>query len=558
MKFGDLIGCAGGNEFRLIEEAKTTLMRYSNLVALNLFLGLVFSLCPLFAHAEESPLSGPQEPVSLSALVGQAEEQLQDGRDQEAHESLQRVLALEPRHERALALLGVAEIRSERPSAALSLFMELPLSSLDEFDYWIGRTHQALGNSRPALDHLLKGFQNRNTLPGFLKPPRTTAKEPEWTGASESVTITLIWDNDAPHVDALLDGNVPVRMLLDTGGVESIVSWDRFCHQTTLDPIEQPMSVQGVGSLGLMQGFRIQAASFSVGAARWSPAPVQSYLLPKQAGYQMRRAVPLQGMLAPDLLRLRVMEIDWIRRTLTLSDPDRAKGGEGWGEAVHLKWINRHPHVEVFWNGRREWMLVDTGFAGNLMMIPGSTAGLSVRQTPWGSYTRADVMLGPVVLTGVVAEVRNLRSSVVGRGLLKAVRLVWDFPHDKAWISAVGGMEWKAIPEVLTDEGNLAYAEGRVEDAIAHHTRALELDPTYVRAAEQLGSLYEAERRWEEAIGTYARWAGRLSTRALPLYRQAEVYLKQKSRAKAIAVLKEALFRDPGHLASQKLLRSLE
>ena len=55
------------------------------------------------------------------------------------------------------------------------------------------------------------------------------------------------------------------------------------------------------------------------------------------------------------------------------------------------------------------------------------------------------------------------------------------------------------MPKAWNNLGILAAREGRTDEAIQNFQRALQIDPDFVIALENLGSAYRQAKRWEDA-----------------------------------------------------------
>ncbi len=112
-----------------------------------------------------------------------------------------------------------------------------------------------------------------------------------------------------------------------------------------------------------------------------------------------------------------------------------------------------------------------------------------------------------------------------------------------------GGLDALTLAKVHTGRGVALVKLGRAAEALADHSRAIELAPDFATAIANRGSAYNALGEFEKAIGDLDRAIALDSKRAVALNSRAWALHKLGRQQAALADIEAALARKPGAAA---------
>lgn len=96
------------------------------------------------------------------------------------------------------------------------------------------------------------------------------------------------------------------------------------------------------------------------------------------------------------------------------------------------------------------------------------------------------------------------------------------------------------------EEGNKLKQEGKLSEAIAKYQEALQIEPNYAPALNQLGDIYESAKEFEQALVYYQRFVRAMPSNGLAHAKLARMMLYQQDLKGAITNYQKAIILQPG------------
>jgi predicted O-linked N-acetylglucosamine transferase (SPINDLY family)/predicted SAM-dependent methyltransferase len=135
----------------------------------------------------------------------------------------------------------------------------------------------------------------------------------------------------------------------------------------------------------------------------------------------------------------------------------------------------------------------------------------------------------------------------------EALTALWDISFETG--NPGSAVDW--LNKAISARGDVAafhymlgcslQAQGKVADAIASFSRAVELDPQHAKAHNNLGCVLEAAGDLDRALACYSRAVALDPRFATALYNQGNAYRQAGDLVRAIDAIRQAIAIDPGH-----------
>lgn len=276
-----------------------------------------------------------------------------------------------------------------------------------------------------------------------------------------------------------VNGTGPYSFMLDTGSEANIIATDILGSVGAKGGTEG--AVAGVGE-GQSQALVLSNIGFQIGDLRLSPDTVFGMPLDAISGLEGRK---VDGLMGYDFFRDHVVEIDYQRRLLRLTDAAGANLGP---HAFMLTFINRLPMIDAVLTDERNVdvrckLEVDTGATRPLLLSASFTrahpdfqfSNSSIRVPLLGGagsgsmqrITRVrKVTIGPYeidqVVTGISESGTGLTAwegvdGIIGGELLARFHLLVDYAHSRILFEAKSDLR---RPFVYDMTGLILFAEG--------------------------------------------------------------------------------------------------
>ena len=292
------------------------------------------------------------------------------------------------------------------------------------------------------------------------------------TGKAHRIAVPFALENDFVVVNVLLNGEVPLRFIVDTGAEHTVLLDKIITDQLKID-YRRRFEIRGADVDSLLVAYLATGISMRVGPNLL--ARDRNVLVLEENYFQFEQVTgtDIHGILGADFLMRFVVEFDWKRRELILHAPNHFKLRRGFREA-EADFIRNRPylHLPVGVRGRsttERRVLLDTGaglplllhtFADSLelpdSMLMDGTVDLPAQIVPThianglggrlrGSVGRtkkllvSDVPISDVVTyfqeidTAAIAELNN-REGIIGTRLLNKFHLIVDYTRRKVYV----------------------------------------------------------------------------------------------------------------------------
>ena len=270
-------------------------------------------------------------------------------------------------------------------------------------------------------------------------------------GGATSTTVPFRFLNQHLYVDVAIDGNGPIPVLLDTGGLNALT-------RSTAERL-------GLRSEGRVEGRGVgeksEVVSFTkIGELRLGDAVLRDqvfWIFPLEA-LEAVEGTPVGGIIGFEVFKRLVARIDYVGRTVTFTLPEAAP--EPRGTIVPITFDEQTPQVEGAVDGIPGVFSIDTGSRGSLALNTPFVAkhGLAAKYAPkveavtgWGvgggvrsRVARAGVLrlgsaerieMAKPVTELVLSEKGSLASPYlagnVGNGVLRRFTLTIDYPKSR-------------------------------------------------------------------------------------------------------------------------------
>jgi Tfp pilus assembly protein PilF len=143
--------------------------------------------------------------------------------------------------------------------------------------------------------------------------------------------------------------------------------------------------------------------------------------------------------------------------------------------------------------------------------------------------------------------------------LQQAYRVQMDGDYDQAVILYKRSLEIFPSAEAHTFLGWTYHFQGKIEDAIAECKRAIEVDPEFGNAYNDIGSYLIQMRRYDEAIPwlEQAILAPRYEPRHFPHFNLGRAYLAKGMLSRARECFNESLRIEPNYVLARQAVENL-
>ena len=319
-----------------------------------------------------------------------------------------------------------------------------------------------------------------------FRMPEGGPKDSGIEGGKTSATLPFELLNNHIFVKVRLDGNEPLHMFLDTGGMNVVTP-----------EVAKRLGLEGQGAL---QGRGVGEKSEDVALTRVKEMRVgdvvlrdQTFFLFPLRGISEVEGVQVDGIIGYEVFKRFAVRINYAKQLLTFTLPE-AFDGQGAGTAVAFTFDEQTPQVDGAIDGLPGKFTLDTGSRSSLdLTAPFVEAhGLMAKYAPKveamtgfgvgggvrSAVTRAKLLkLGTVeVPAPVTALTLNKKGSLasryvagnVGGGALRRFTVTFDYSRQTVWFAPA---ETWAAPDTYDRAGlwiNRAEDGFKVEDVVAH------------------------------------------------------------------------------------------
>ena len=303
-------------------------------------------------------------------------------------------------------------------------------------------------------------------------------------GGPRSVTLPFDLIDNRLFVQAQVHGLAPLHFIFDTGGGNIL---DLSVAQRLGLPLREGFSMPGAGQ-GVLPAWRTHVAQASVGGLRMRDLPF--VVLPFQALRQAIGFEHLDGLIGHEVLRRFVVKLDFVRRRITLSEPDQDPGLPPGTTELPIDFTGNLPHVAGWVDGRAGRLAIDSGDRSSLTLFTPFVDDNHLRQayprrfaamTGWGvggplpaEVTQVqELLLGPVQVLGVTTRMPTGRGGVfatrevqgsVGTGVLKRLDVTFDYSRRRVLLASNAH---KLRPDPV-DHSGLWLSQGEGAFVVAH------------------------------------------------------------------------------------------
>ncbi len=287
-------------------------------------------------------------------------------------------------------------------------------------------------------------------------PPARPVADFAIAGGAASARLPFQVRNNHVYVEVTLDGEGPLVMLFDSGGF-NVVTPETAARLGLAT--EGALQARGVGE-GSEDLALTRVGTLELGGATLRD---QVFSVLPLAGLPEVEGVPVAGIVGFEVLQRFVVEVDYAKRELTLTLPERLDAGDA-GTPVPFVFADHMPAVEGSVDGIAGRFTLDTGSRSALSLHRPfvETHGLLARYQPtieattgWGvgggvraKVTRAGMLhLGgvevPLPITELVTSDKGALADRylagnVGGGILRRFRVTFDYRHERVYLAPGG------------------------------------------------------------------------------------------------------------------------
>ena len=202
--------------------------------------------------------------------------------------------------------MRVARRLSRSLVAVLALILALAPSVTAQLYQWTDNKGETYFGQGP--DSVPPRFRDRARIVGNVDPPPAPSGPPTAT-VSEGVTRVAFSPGRRIMVEALINGQGPVRLLLDTGADATVITPDALIALRVSYRDAQQVPLRGIG--GTATGYLVVLDSLEMGGARVAPMRVVSHDAEFERG--------VAGLLGRDFLNHFRVTIDNARGVVELA-----------------------------------------------------------------------------------------------------------------------------------------------------------------------------------------------------------------------------------------------
>jgi hypothetical protein len=165
----------------------------------------------------------------------------------------------------------------------------------------------------------------------FAAAQRNAGAIAVFANGKHSVTIPLDIDNNIIRMKVRVNGSRELLMIFDTGATVTGID-EHFVKELGL--ITSGDTLKGSGAGGNFTGGYVKSSTLSVDGVEVSGQPLAAFKINAPPGFEF------DGIVGYDFIRAFVIEIDWDKKAMTLTDP-RTFIYRGKGTTVPLNLTNR-------------------------------------------------------------------------------------------------------------------------------------------------------------------------------------------------------------------------
>jgi hypothetical protein len=159
------------------------------------------------------------------------------------------------------------------------------------------------------------------TAASLVPGQKRAAQKAVFAGGKHSVTIPLDIDNNIIRMKMRVNGSRELTMIFDTGAGMTAID-EHFVKELGLKTTGDTLDGKGTG--GTFTGSYVKSSTLSVDGAQVPNQPVAAFKIPVPPGFEF------DGIIGYDFIAPFVVEIDYQKKTMVLSDPStyvyRGKG----------------------------------------------------------------------------------------------------------------------------------------------------------------------------------------------------------------------------------------
>ena len=269
------------------------------------------------------------------------------------------------------------------------------------------------------------------------------------------VTLPFELIDNRLFVQAKVNGRGPLHFIFDTGGGNIL---DTEVARSLGLPLQDSFTMPGAGD-GTLPAWRTRVDEAQVGALQMQQLPF--VVLPLQA---LRRAIGfarLDGLIGHEVLRRFVVQLDFVKNQITLSEPDQQANTPAGTTALPIEFSGNLPLITGHVDGVPARMVIDSGDRSSLTLFTPFVDDHQLRQahprrfaalTGFGvggplhaEVTRVqELLLGPLPVRGVTTRMPTGRGGVfasraahasVGTGVLKRLDVTFDYSQRRVLLA---------------------------------------------------------------------------------------------------------------------------
>lgn len=196
------------------------------------------------------------------------------------------------------------------------------------------------------------------------RKPQKTAPKVRFASGNSTVQIPLEIDNNIILMQVRVNGSKPLKFIFDTGASHTAIDSKRVAELG----LKTEGQATGTATGGAIQVSYVKGVSLSVSGAEVTNQLIASVPFPTVPGFEF------DGVIGYDFINQFVVEIDYLKRIMSLYDP-RTYTYKGKGGIIPLSLAGRTPlaHTKIILEGRAPVgakLVVDTGGDGTFVINP--------------------------------------------------------------------------------------------------------------------------------------------------------------------------------------------
>jgi predicted aspartyl protease len=267
--------------------------------------------------------------------------------------------------------------------------------------------------------------------------------------------------NNLIVIDVLLNGSLPLKLVLDTG-VRTTVLTEKTLTDLLNLKYARKITIPGAGGEKLVNAFVVNNVSLNIGRIEGRG---HTMLVLEEDLLQLKSflGVNVHGILGYELFSRFIVDVNYSKKIITFSDPSNFKKKSSFHE-IHISIEDTKPYILANFIIRgsgvvRGKFMLDTGASHTMLLdrrssrkifVPqpniSTTLGRGLAGIVYGEVARVDKMwLNKYMFEGIIVTFpdensyeisldRNFRNGTFGGGLMSRFHIIFDFVNSKVYI----------------------------------------------------------------------------------------------------------------------------